>query len=157
MHGLVRVQAASNKMKVKAKCITRAFDNQTSVLFEPGEFYDIEHDGPLASLKIGERFIRFDKEGKPVGDPIGGKYVFEFDRAAVGAAAVRIPAAVKEIEPPDPEAARRMLDFQGKYTCKKCGKSCESLNELGTHSRSAHREEEQVETEAPELEASVSE
>ena len=49
-------------MKVEAKCIAKAWDSTTATFYYPGEVYEIEHDSPLASLKVGI------------------KYVFEFDR-----------------------------------------------------------------------------
>lgn len=125
-------------MKVKAKCTARAFDNSTSMLFEPGQVYEIEHDGQLASLKIGHRYVRFDKDGKPVGDPQGGKYVFEFDRCEAARSAEGLDAKLAAMGPL-PER---------KYACKKCGEEFPSLNKLGTHSYSAHPPESEEVAEA---------
>ena len=66
-------------MLVKAKCTSRAWDSRAAVLCCPGEFYEIEHDGPLAGLKIGSG------------------YVFEFDRGMSSTSAPASP--VKEITP----------------------------------------------------------
>jgi hypothetical protein len=106
----------------------------------PDGSYEIEHDGPLASLKTGTRYVKFDKDGKPVGDPIGGKYVFEFDRAAAAATAAT-PGAVF------------VPSAEGKYTCKSCGKVFPSLNALGTHAHAdCPGKKEETETLEPETE-----
>ena len=57
-------------MTVQARCVTRAWDSNACVPFEPGGgplpggLYGIDRDGPLASLKLGST------------------WVFEFDRCA---------------------------------------------------------------------------
>lgn len=94
-------------MLVKAKCMSPAWDSVNATRYEPNAgplpdgLYEIERDGPLASLRLGKN------------------YCFEFDRNAG----------------PD--------DKPHDYTCKRddCGKKFKTLAELGSHTRSIHREE----------------
>jgi len=88
-------------MKVEAKCIARAWDSQACVLFYPGEVSTIEHDGHLAELKVGDKFV------------------FEFDRTMSGTGCS--PAI-------------------GGFVCRVCKRSFDTLNLLGTHTRSAHND-----------------
>jgi hypothetical protein len=89
-------------MKVQAKCISLAWDSPKCFSFYPGETYEIEHDGTLAVMKIGNI------------------YVFEFDRTMTGTGVSPAP---------------------GGFICKQCQKPFESLNDLGTHTRSVHKTE----------------
>lgn len=138
-------------MKVQAKCTHRAWDSMGCMLFIPGNgplpggLYEIEHDGALASLKVGQRYVKYDKEGKAVGDPVGGTYVFEFDRALASRMAA-IPGAA--FSSPLPERS---------YTCNRCGSKFNSLNALGTHSHSVHNDEPEDSDPSAEPEAEPSE
>lgn len=63
-------------MLVKAKCITPAWDSDSATRYEPGNgplldgLYEIERNGPLASLKLGERYVfDFDRNSGPDDKP----------------------------------------------------------------------------------------
>lgn len=114
-------------MLVMAKCIAPAWDNRTTQAYVPGQVYEIDSESDLASLTVipvaynaegkAVRYVR-DGEGKlkeiPIPKPA---YVFEFDRNA------------------NPN------DKPHDYTCKQCGKDCKTLNGLGSHTRSAHKDD----------------
>jgi len=54
-------------MIVRAKCVTSAFDNQTTMYYEAGQEYEIDSDGPLA--RMGKKVFVFDSTSeKPDGD-----------------------------------------------------------------------------------------
>lgn len=103
-------------MLVKAKCVAVAWDSVNATRYEPGAgplpggLYEIDRDGPLASLKLGST------------------YVFEFDRNA------------------NPD------DKPHDYSCKKpgCVAHFKTLAALGSHTRSAHKDESTPNDEPPE-------
>jgi C2H2-type zinc finger len=103
-------------MKVQAKCNAKAWDSAGAMSFVPGETYEIDPYGQLATLKAG------------------GRWVFEFDRTMKGVGSK--PAI-------------------GGYVCK-CGKAFDTINEIGTHSYSAHADDREPEPEPePEVEIVV--
>lgn len=109
-------------MLVMAKCTARAFDNATAREYLPGIEYEIDTESQLATLTVvpvayddnGNAVRSFrDAEGKLKTQRIPKPpYVFEFNRA--------VP----------------LVDCD--YACKKCGKTFDSLNALGTHTRTDH-------------------
>ena len=63
-------------MLVKAKCVTPAWDSDNAVMYQPGlgplpeGFYEIDRDGPLASLKLGSTYaFQFDRNANPDDKP----------------------------------------------------------------------------------------
>lgn len=113
-------------MLVKALCTMKVWDNGASRFCYPGQEYEIESDGQLASLTVAAvaydqegnavRFVR-DSDGKEKAIRISKPpYIFEFDRNGT-----RTDAGV---------------EVKKNYACKKCGKQCKTLPALGRHSRS---------------------
>jgi hypothetical protein len=63
-------------MLVKAKCVTVAWDSPNATRYEPGAgplpggLYEIDRDGPLASLKLGSTYVfEFDRNANPDDKP----------------------------------------------------------------------------------------
>ena len=63
-------------MLVKAKCVTPCWDSGNAVRYEPGNgplpegLYEIDRDGPLASLKLGSTYVfAFDRNANPDDKP----------------------------------------------------------------------------------------
>lgn len=63
-------------MQVVAKCVTPAWDSVNKVRYEPGGgplpdgLYEIDRDGPLASLKLGSGYVFvFDRNANPDDKP----------------------------------------------------------------------------------------
>lgn len=63
-------------MLVKAKCVTPAWDSTSTVMYVPGGgplpegLYEIDRDGPLASLKMGSTYVfDFDRNANPDDKP----------------------------------------------------------------------------------------
>jgi len=110
-------------MKVKAKCVTTCWDSVNAFQYVPGGgplpggLYEIDRNGPLASLKLGST------------------YVFEFDRNA------------------NPN------ETPHDYSCKKPGcenlKPFKTLSDLGSHTRSAHKDDNVIAAEEDEEEEKI--
>lgn len=63
-------------MLVKAKCVTPAWDSTNTLMYVPGGgplpggLYEIDRDGPLASLKLGSTYaFDFDRNANPDDKP----------------------------------------------------------------------------------------
>ncbi len=63
-------------MRVKAKCVTPAWDSTNTLMYVPGGgplpdgLYEIDRDGPLASLKLGSTYVfDFDRNANPEDKP----------------------------------------------------------------------------------------
>ena len=86
---------------IQAKCIDKAFDSRNAIQYYPNDVVNIdlgnEHQRKLVWLKT-----------------LGGRWVFQFDRANSSNTALRI------------------------FFCKECGQPFERLSEIGTHSNSMH-------------------
>lgn len=78
-------------------------------------------DSPTATYYYAGEVYTIDHDGQLASMRTGrAGFVFEFDRTMAGTG--QKPAV-------------------GGYVCKQCGLACDSLNDIGTHSRSAHKEE----------------
>jgi hypothetical protein len=82
------------------------------MLFYPGMTYEIEREGKLASLKMGNRFV------------------FEFDRKAE-------PKDDKVTPKPDPESEPEEELYPDRV-CKVCGRKCKSAYGLRLHMENTH-------------------
>ena len=119
-------------LKVKAKCIARAWDNGGEILRVSPSLCNIEStrltsDGQLAKLTVNAvaydakgsaiRYFR-DHEGTVKSIPIPKPpYIFEFDRNAT--------------------STDEGVIVSKDYSCKKCGVDFKNLADLGSHSNSS--------------------
>lgn len=109
-------------MVVQALCLHDAWDSASCLYYEKGRTYEIDTDSEIAKLTV--RPLSSGKVDQKTGEIVAAKLtrapqpVFQFDRAAPTTA---VSGGVAR-----------------DYTCDECGKKCKSLNELGTHTRSAH-------------------
>lgn len=100
---------------VSAKCVTPAWDSVNAISYVPG-------GGPLPG-----GLYEIDRHGPLSTLKLGSTYCFEFDRNA------------------------SPTDKPHDYTCKKCGATKDplgkkfTLNTLGTHNRTEHKDDEVVE------------
>ena len=87
---------------IQAKCIDKAFDSRNAIQYYPGDIIDIdfsnEHQRKLVWLKT-----------------LGGRWVFQFDRANSSNTALRI------------------------FFCKDCGQPFDKLSAIGTHAIEVHK------------------
>ena len=148
-------------MKVQARCAYRCWVNLT--LVNPGEVCEIDHDGPLASMKKGSSWVfEFDRTMAGTGLPpaIGGFICKDCNRAfdklqelgnhtkhdhhKTGWNLPRMEV-VEETEPVVKK--ERKPRSPGTYTCKfpECGATFDSLPEVLKHRRTDHK--------APQLES----
>ncbi len=131
-------------MKVKAKCIAKAWDSGGEIfgypfLCSPGEVYEIPSDGQLAKLTVNAvaydakgsaiRYFR-DHEGTVKSIPIPKPpYIFEFDRNAT--------------------STDDGVIVSKDYSCKKCGVDFKNLAALGRHAHSFHKNDGLITDEEP--------
>ena len=89
-------------MIVQVKCIDKAFDSKNAIQYYPGDIVNIDLSNndqrKLVWLKT-----------------LGGRWVFEFDRAGSSNTALRI------------------------FFCKDCGQPFEKLSEIGNHANQYHK------------------
>ena len=90
-------------MIIQAKCVDKAFDSKNAIQYYPGDVVDID-----LSNKDQRKLVWL--------KTLGGKWVFQFDRANSSNTADRM------------------------FFCKEtgCGQPFEKLNEIGTHAREKH-------------------
>ena len=126
-------------MLVKAKCIARAWDNDTAREYLPNIEYEIDSESKLADLTVTP--VAYDDSGNavrwfrnPKGEVVSQRipkpaYVFEFDRNATKTK----------------DGATVVMD----YSCKKCGDKFDTLADLGRHSNSKHKGEDLIPDDEP--------
>src|ERR1017187_6414542 len=88
-------------MIIQAKCVDKAFDSKNAIQYYPGDVVDIDLSNrdqrKLVWLKT-----------------LGGKWVFQFDRANSSNTGDRM------------------------FFCKECGQPFDKLSDIGTHANSKH-------------------
>lgn len=98
----------------QAKCIDKAFDSHNAIQYYPGDIVNIITDRNqrqnVADIDLSDTYQRRLVWLKT----LGGRWVFEFDRAGSSNTQLRI------------------------FFCKECGQPFDRFNEMGTHVNSVH-------------------
>ncbi len=99
---------------IQAKCVDKAFDSRNATQYYPGDVVRVIYNEKdrqdyrdINLADVHQRKLVWLKT-------LGGRWVFDFDRANASNTQVRI------------------------FFCKECGRPFELLTELGTHTRSDH-------------------
>src|ERR1017187_9968758 len=104
----------ADMLTVTAKCIDKAFDSRNAIQYYPGDIVNIITDRnqrkSASDIDLSDQYQRRLVWLKT----LGGRWVFEFDRANSSNTALRI------------------------FFCKECGQPFDKLSEIGTHSNSVH-------------------
>lgn len=137
-------------MLVRAKCVTPAWDSVRAVMYMPGGgplpegLYEIDRDGPLASLKLGSTYVfDFDRN-----DPFGDKpHDYSCKKEGCGRkfktlAALgthtrsdhKDDAVVADEEEPSTEEEEQLK----KITCEQCGRVCRTEYGKRLHIEKSH-------------------
>ena len=154
-------------MIVKARCAYRCWVNLT--LVNPGEVCEIEHDGPLATMRKGSSWVfEFDRTMAGTGEaPALGGFICKdcgksfdavqqlgnhtkHDHQKTGWNPPKMEAH-EEVEEADPAPKPpRKPRSPGTYKCKVpgCGQQFDSLPKVLAHRRSDHKPESQSSTQA---------
>lgn len=151
-------------MLVKAKCITPAWDNVNAIRYEPGwgplaeGLYEIDRNGPLASLKVGDRYVfEFDRNGTRTNDGVDVVKDYSCKREGCGkkfktlnALGTHTREDHKDEPVIDEEPAGPVVDGRGKkknktFTCHTpgCGALLPNLYALKLH-KQEHKAEAQT-------------
>ena len=151
-------------MLVKAKCVTAAWDSVNATLYEPGNgplpdgLYEIERDGPLASLKLGGIYVfDFDRNRGPDDKPhdytckkdgCGKKFKTLAELGRHSNAEHRDSGVAAA----DGEEVELAVDGRGKkkartFVCKVCGDILPNLYALGQHNKT-HQQAAPIDIEA---------
>ena len=145
-------------MKVKAKCISRAWDGMACVLYHPGEVYEIENDSQLASLKVGNDYVfQFDRTGTRTDDGIDVVKDYSCKKCGVkfktlNALGVHSNQNHRDVHEAatlaDDEPIVERVDGRKKprtFTCKTCGEVLPNLYRMRVHNQ-GHQQVETAET-----------
>src|ERR1017187_1732078 len=104
----------ADMLTVTAKCIDKAFDSRNAIQYYPGDIVNIITDRSqrksASDIDLSDQYQRRLVWLKT----LGGRWVFEFDRANSSNTALRI------------------------FFCKECGQPFDKLSEIGTHANSLH-------------------
>ena len=146
-------------MLVKAKCTSRAWDSGAAVLCYPGEVYEIEHDGKLAALKIGNSWVfEFDRTmaGTGVGPTVGGYICKECQATFKSVNELgthtrqehREKARTEVLDDDEPIVIKKEKPWmKGRtFTCKTCAEVLPNLYALRVHNKSHQQQDETAET-----------
>lgn len=136
-------------MLVKAKCVTRAWDSEATVMYEPGlgplpgGLYEIDRDGPLAHMKLGSTYVfDFDRNCGPDDKP----HDYSCKREGCGKkfktlAALGTHTKTEHKDDPNPlaEPDAEVVIVQ-KSTCKQCNppQVFDSRGEMMKHKGEVH-------------------
>ena len=140
-------------MLVKAKCVTPCWDSDNAVLYTPGSgpllegLFEIDRDGPLASLKLGSTYVfDFDRNCGPDDKP----HDYSCKKEGCGKKFKTLAALGTHTNEEHREVrddSEDLAPFAG-VTCKICNKRCKSAYGLRLHNEKSHPFQSQPEIEA---------
>lgn len=141
-------------MLVKAKCVMKAFESNACLMFEPGcgplpgGLYEIERDGPLASMKVGNIDVfQFDRNAGPDDKPHDYTCKKLVDGEECGKKCKNLAELGNHVNKMHKEAAEIPVDDEpvvvredGRkkprtFTCKECGEILPHLYALKVHKK----------------------
>jgi len=140
-------------MIVKAKCTAPAWDSPSAVLYAPGGgpleggLYEIDTEGPLPALKIGNRYVfEFDRNANPDDKPHDysckeegcGAFFKTLNELGTHTRKTHDKSPVVDNEPVVVVKDGRGKAKKGSIKCKECGEVVPHLYALKVHKKEKH-------------------